>query len=219
MILSGGVAHDYEATSNMLSRILGRVNIESEITEDISFLESSELRRFSLLTLNCVRWSCRQTPNWKDWAFVVSSEQQKGMLRFLEDGKGLMALHAAIISFDTWPGYREILGGYWKWGESSHGPYQGGYKMCIVDRHHPITMSVGDFEVHDELYHTLHITKPVHLLVMTLWEERIQPIAWTTECGSARIYYNALGHGVESFQCEEFQQLLLRGALWVSKEL
>jgi len=149
----------------------------------------------------------------------MSSEQQEGILRFLKSGKGIMALHAAIINFDTWPEYREILGGYWKWEDSSHGPYQSGYEMYIVNQHHPITRGVGDFEIYDELYHTLHITKLIHLLVMTLWEERIQPIVWTTKYVSARIYYNALGHGVESFQCEEFQQLLLKGALWVSKEI
>lgn len=216
LILTGGVAHDYEVTSKMLSDILKKGNVQSKITDDFNILKSPKLQRFDVLTLNCVRWSCKQTPQWKDWAFVVSSDQKEGIMRFLKARKGIMALHAAIINFDTWSEFRKVLGGYWKWSESSHGPYQRGYKMYIMDHDHPITHGIQDFEIHDELYHTLHITKPIHLLVATLWEEKLQPIAWITQYNSARIYYNALGDGVESFQCKEFQQLLIQGALWVS---
>lgn len=219
LILSGGVAHEYQVTSRIISEILVKGNIDSEITEDLSILESSRLLEFDLLTLNCVRWSCQQTPDWKDWAFTIGPEQQKGLLRFLGIGKGMMALHAAVINFDTWPEYREILGGYWSWGESSHGPYRSGYRMHIVDGHHPITEQIGDFSIHDELYHSLHFTKLVHPLVITIWGEKIQPVAWTTEYGVTRIYYCALGHGIESFRSEEFKRLLLRGALWSSREI
>jgi len=216
LILSGGVAHEYQVTSQMISEILAKGNIDSEITEDLHILESSQFLEFDLLTMNCVRWSCQQTPDWKDWAFTIVPEQEKGLLKFLGMGKGMMALHAAVINFDTWLEYREILGGYWSWGESSHGPYRGGYRMHIVDRHHPITEQIGDFSIHDELYHSLHFTKLVHPLVITLWEGRIQPVAWTTEYGGARIYYCALGHGRESFRSVEFKELLLRGSLWCS---
>jgi len=217
LILSGGVAHDYKTTSALLAEVLGTACIESEVTEDLNILKNPHLLDFDVLTLNCVRWSCRQTPDWKEWAFEIDSEQQVGLLNFLKAGKGLMAIHAAIINFDTWPQYGQILGGYWEWGKSSHGPYQPGYKMHIVDRQHSITRGVEDFEIHDELYHTLHMTKPVHVLITTFWETKIQPIAWTTEYGPARIHYNALGHGPQSFRCEPFQRLLQQGVLWASK--
>jgi hypothetical protein len=214
--MSGGVAHDYLFTSKMLADILSKVDIESEITEDLGILEEDRLQQFQVMTLNCVKWSCSQTPEWSDQSCEISPGQQAGLLKFLASGKGLVAIHAASINFDTWPEYGQILGGQWTWGRSSHGPY-GLYKMHVENTHHPITQHVSDFEIYDELYHTLSITGDVDVLVTTVWEERVQPIVWTNTYGPSRIHYNALGHSPESFECKPFQKLLCQGILWASK--
>jgi len=215
LILSGGVAHDYASTSKMLVKILDEASIESETVEDFKILTEERLQRFDVLTLNCVRWSCKQNPEWSDWAFEISPEQIAGILKFLRSGKGLVAIHAASINFDTWPEYGEILGGHWTWGHSAHGPYQL-YKIHVVDASHPIMRSVTDFEISDELYHTLTITGDIHVLATSVWEEKVHAIAWTNAYGTARIYYNALGHDLKSFECRPFQKLLRQGVLWAS---
>ncbi len=110
----------------MLSDILKGANVESQTSEDISILKDKDLQDFDIITLNCVRWSCSQTPGWEQWAYEISPQEQDGILGFLGAGKGLLALHAAPINFDIWPEYQKILGGYWEWGKSVHGPYQPG---------------------------------------------------------------------------------------------
>jgi type 1 glutamine amidotransferase len=144
---------------------------------------------------------------------------QQGFLNFLASGKGLVSLHAAAINFDTWPEYAQMMGGIWEWGKAGHGPYRPGWWMSIVDPHHPITEGIDDFEIHDELYHTLTITRLVHPLLMTLWDGKLQPMAWVTDYGTARIHYNALGHGPETFRCEPFREMLRRGVLWAAKRI
>lgn len=218
LILSGGVAHDYGATSKILVEILEKGEIESEVVEDFSILGTERLQQFHVLTLNCVRWSCRQTPEWSDWAFEIMPEQRTGVLKFLSSGKGLVAIHAASINFDTWPEYGEILGGQWAWGHSGHGPYQL-YEINVVDSCHPIMKGVTDFVINDELYHSLTIIGDTHVLTTSIWEKNAQAISWVNIYGSARIYYNALGHSPESFECKQFQHLLRQGTLWASKAI
>src|SRR5437868_48546 len=123
LILSGGVAHDYARTSPMLADILSEVGIASDIHEDFDVVENGKLQQYDLLTLNCVRWTCSKTPDWREqWGFAPSEAAQQGFLEFLSQGKGLLALHAATICFDDWPEYHNILGAWWKWGVSGHAP-------------------------------------------------------------------------------------------------
>ena len=215
LILSGGVAHDYAVTSPMLATILQHGGITAEITERLHDLTEARLHDFDVLILNCVRWSAEWSDG-PDGVYRFGDDARRNVIDFLESGKGLVALHAATINFDDWPAYRDILGGCWEWEHAGHGPYQPGWMMHIVDRAHPITQGIDDFEIHDELYHTLTLTRHVHTLMTTLWNGKLHPMAWTTSYGPARIHYNALGHGLETFRHPSFQQMLKQGVLWAA---
>ena len=218
LVLSGGVAHDFEETSARLVDVLVEVGVRCDVDEEVSSLARPGLANYDLVVLNCVRWSCAQNPNWREWEYRISEAEQDGLLGFLRQGKGLMALHAATINFDAWPEYAEVLGGRWEWEQTGHGPYQPGWRVHVVDREHPITRGVDDFEIHDELYHTLTITRHVHVLMTCLWGGRLQPMAWVQNYGGARVHYNALGHGVETFENPSFRKLLQQGALWTARQ-
>ncbi len=205
LILSGGPYHPYRETTPILRDYLnasGRV--EATDTEDLSLLK--DLSQWDVLVLHCLRFSGEGTQ--------LEQSQIEGIKRHLEQGKGLVAIHAAALTFDTWPEYRQILGGFWEEGKSQHAPYQPGVAIHIVDRSHPITQEVPDFSLHDELYHTLTMTDHVHLLMTAFWNGRIEPMGWVKEYGPARVHYNALGHGVETYQSRELLQLLLQGIEW-----
>ncbi|MBI4553950.1 MAG: ThuA domain-containing protein [Candidatus Latescibacteria bacterium] len=215
LILSGGVAHDYATTSPMLVDILSEAGIVAEMTDKLADLARPDLHEFDVLTLNCVRWPTEWATG-PDGPYQLGEAERRTVLDFLASGNGLVALHAATINFDDWPAYREIVGGYWEWNVTGHGPYQPGWAMHIVDREHPITRDIEDFSIHDELYHTLTITRHVHTLMTTLWDGRLQPMAWTTTYGPARVHYNALGHGPDTFRCEPFRRMLQQGVRWAA---
>lgn len=219
LILSGGVAHDYTETSPILANILGEVGIESEIHEDFTIVEDGSLQRFDMLTLNCARWTCDQTPNWRDeWHFELSDRAREELLKFFANGKGMLALHCATICFDDWSEYRKILGAWWEWGYSGHAPYQE-HKMYIRSNPHPITAGLEDFVIKDELYTNPKIFDSVHPLIDAAWKGGRHPILWLREYGQARICYNAMGHGVEAFEHPTNRILLQKGALWISRKL
>ena len=219
LILSGGVAHDYARTSAMLSEILAEAGIESDIREDFRAVEDGSLQRYDLVVLNCARWTCNQTPQWRDqWQFELSDAARKGLLEFLAQGKGLLALHAATICFDDWPEYRKILGVWWEWGESGHAPHQK-HAMRVRTDAHPLVKGIHDFEIVDELYTDPRITDKVEPLIEAEWEGKRHPILWIRQYGKARVCYNALGHGVQAFANPVFRLLLQRGALWAGNRL
>jgi len=170
-----------------------------------------------MLTLNCVRWTCHQTPLWRDeWHFELSSRAREELLNFFAKGRGMLALHAAPICFDDWPEFRRILGAWWEWGHSDHAPLQD-HKIHIRSDQHPITKGLEDFIIKDELYTNppLRILDSVEPLVDAVWEKVSHPILWLRKYGQSRICYNAMGHGVEAFEHPTNRILLQRAAMWI----
>lgn len=219
LILSGGVAHDYSKTSLLLMGILEEAGVESDIHEDFSIVEDGSLQDFDILTLNCVRWTCDQTPNWRDeWHFELSSKARQELLNFFTKGRGMLALHCATICFDDWPEFRNILGAWWDWGHSGHAPLQD-HAMHIRSASHPITQGLADFVIRDELYTNPRIFDSVEPLIDAAWQSVRHPILWLREYHGARICYNAMGHGVEAFEHPVNRVLLQRGGLWVLGKL
>jgi uncharacterized protein len=214
LILSGGVAHDYAATSPLLAASLQKIGISSEIHERFDVVEDGRLHGFDLLTINCVRWTCDQTPAWRDeWHFELSEAARAGFLQFLATGKGLLALHCATICFDDWPEYRQILGGWWEWGHSGHAPYQV-HPMHIADASHPITRGMSDFDLMDELYTGPRTVEEPRPLMTADWEGESHPMLWLREYKGAPVCYLAPGHGVETFASPTYETILQRCALW-----
>jgi type 1 glutamine amidotransferase len=104
LILSGGVAHDYTTTSPLVREILSEKGISSEISTKIDPIEDGSLNQYDMLTLNCIRWTCSQPEvpdKWrKEWTSHLSETARENLQSFLDQGKGLLALHAATICFD-----------------------------------------------------------------------------------------------------------------------
>ncbi|HIJ65495.1 MAG TPA: hypothetical protein HPP77_06030, partial [Candidatus Hydrogenedentes bacterium] len=152
LILSGGPAHEYALTSPMLSDVLVEVGIDCHVHDEFTVVEDGSLDAYDLVVLNCARWTCDQTPEWRDeWHFSLSEAARKALLDFLDAGKGLLALHAATLCFDDWPEYRKILRAWWDWGHSGHAPAQP-HAINVYTDAHPIVHGVEDFEIIDELY-------------------------------------------------------------------
>jgi type 1 glutamine amidotransferase len=215
LVLSGGVAHPYDITSEQLREILSRAGFRSSISSDPDILGSSSTEEFDLLVLNCVRWTCDQTPQWADeWRYIMPQENREGMLRHMENGGGLLALHAATICFDDWPEFRNIIGAWWEWGLSGHAPY--GLHEMRVRQTHPIVEGIPDFAIMDELYTDPQLVEPIDPLITAVWEDREHPMLWTKSYAGGRVCYCALGHDEESFDNEWFRRIIYRASIWAA---
>ena len=118
------------------------------------------------------------------------------------------------MSFDVWPEYRQVLGGWWEWGHSGHAPLQA-HRVHVRTGAHPVVADIGDFTIHDELYIRPRLSGLVSALITGDWEGESHPLLWLREYGAARVCYSALGHGPEAFGHDVYRLVLQRAALWL----
>lgn len=154
----------------------------------------------------------------------ISEEEKQGFLGFLKAGKGLVAVHHCIASYQAWPEFTEILGGKYmlEAGEvagQSHGASTFKHDIPLLirieDREHPVMHGFDDFMIFDEGYGNLYLSPDAHVLMTTDHAEASTAMAWTNTYEQARVVYIQPGHGVEAFRHPMFQRLIENAVHWV----
>lgn len=219
LILTGGHTHSFPIAAPALARLLAEHGIESMIDDDIEgALAEMEARQPELLTVYALRWSMRDNekhaPYRASWAFSLSHRGRDAIESHLVRGGGLLALHTAIICFDDWAAWKDILGGAWVWGRSSHPPC-GPVEVEPADHAHPLVRDVQGFTLDDEVYGNLKFAPDV----VPLLRARAQggdwhPVLWTHHAGRGRVVVDALGHDAKAFEHPEHRRIVARAALW-----
>ncbi|MFI6294072.1 ThuA domain-containing protein [Nonomuraea sp. NPDC050790] len=213
LILSGGLFHDFDATSAALAEVLAEVGVESEITEDVAGA-LSEPTEVPLITVNTLRWRMeldRFADQRARWRFVLPAQARTTLLDHLDRGGGLLCMHTASICFDDWQGWPRVLGGCWSWPKSHHPPL--GWTSVRVHGGHPIVAGLRDFDLVDEVYSDLDVLPDVRPLASA----NGQPLVWARPVRRGRVVYDALGHDTRSYDNEVHRTLLRRAALWLLK--
>jgi len=145
-------------------------------------------------------------------------------------GRGIVFLHHALGSFPDSPEYRAIVGGRYKYPSERnpdlpHSSYHMNERQhfTIVDRSHPITCAIADFDMLDEAYDGLEIDPGSHILMKSDFPKRTPAAAWISSYAQKRVAYIQPGHGSaflppdhgpSSYQNESFKRLLERAILW-----
>jgi hypothetical protein len=89
-------------------------------------------------------------------------------------------------------------------------------KVTVVDREHPITRGLDDFEIHDETYGGYFTSSNVHVLLKTDHPKNDPSLAWTTQYGKSRVFYLMLGHDRLAWENPAYSKLLDRGIRWAA---
>ncbi|MBW3605886.1 MAG: ThuA domain-containing protein [Actinobacteria bacterium] len=219
LLISGGVAHDFTATSRMVADILTEVDIASEITDDVE----SGLRRLAdepvdLVTVNALRWRMEGAERYAhlsdEWGLSLSDAARAALVGHLDAGRPLLALHAAAICFDDWDHWGFIVGARWDWGRSTHPPVSEAAITVRTDAH-PIVAGVDDFEIVDEVYGFMAEQPDIEPLALSAHGGRDHPLLWArTLPGGARVVYDALGHDERSLAHPSHRRIVRRAAAW-----
>ena len=219
VVLTGGIFHPFHATSSHLGQVLADRGIETRIFQDVEAgLACVRDAKPALLTVNALRWRMagdKYDPYRDAWRFELSAEGQRTIEEHVRGGGGLLGLHTASICFDAWPGWGDVLGADWIWGESYHPPL-GRIEAAPTAEPHPITDGLGAFSVDDEVYTKLSLRDDVRgLLEASPGDgEGPQPLLWARAFGDGRVVYDALGHDVDSLAEPTHARILVRSALW-----
>lgn len=156
-----------------------------------------------------------------DMVQEISEAEKAGFEQLVKEGIGLVFLHHAIVSYQDWDFYRNILGGrYIENGQPSQtqSTYQHDVRFDaeIVNKNHPITQGMEDFEIDDEVYGEVFISPEVNPLIRTSHPESMSLLMWAQEPNpNTRSVYLQPGHGPGLFADSRYRELLKRSIEWV----
>lgn len=215
LVLSGGVGHDFPATSNLLAELLVEEGVEATVTEDLEGgLAEADV---DLLVVNALRWrmAAERYAHLRDAeAFRLSVRGRTRIRGHVDAGRPLLAVHTAAICFDDWPEWGRIVGGAWNWERSSHPPLSDA-AVAVRTGVHPVVDGVGDFTIADEVYGFLDLQPDVAPLATSPHGGAEHPLLWARTAGPARVVYDALGHDERSYAQPDHRRLLRQAVRWL----
>lgn len=200
--------HQWEESTKLVQAILEKTGrFDLTLSTDKEVFASPKLGEYDAIVLSYGFWN---EPD-------PSDEGKAGLLNYVKNGGGVVALHFACSSFQDWTEYGDLLGRCWKKGVGGHGPY-GEFTVNIKDAEHPVTAGLKDFKIEDELYAKLSGDAEIQVLAEAYsdWSKAVEPIVFVKSHGKGRVVHNVLGHGLDSKQNDSYQKLLCRGVEWAA---
>ena len=155
----------------------------------------------------------------------ITPEQQKAFVALLEKGIGVVSLHHNMGAHRDWDEFTKIIGGRFILNEAtidgqqykkSTWSHDEQLKVTVVDKEHPITKGLEDFEIHDETYGGYYTAPDVHLLLKTDHPKNDPELAWTKTYGKSRVFHLMLGHDRHAWENPNFPKILLQGIRWAA---
>ena len=219
--------HDWHGTTPVLRKLLeesGR--FEVRVTEEFRGAGAETLAPYDVVVLS---YYDARKPELR-WGERTDS----ALLNYVRSGKGLVVYHFAMAAFDGWTEYEKMCAANWR-PNNGHHSARHDYTVTIKDQEHPITrgMKATFPQANDELYANLKWQPEgrVHVLA-TAWDDHSlykpgekqpipgtglsQPMLWTVNYGSGRVFVTAMGHDAEAMKLPGFVATLTRGTEWAA---
>ena len=141
-----------------------------------------------------------------------------------QDGHGFIGIHSAADTFKNYEPYWDMVGGTF----NGH-PWGAGNTVTITvhEPDHPVMKPFGtEFTIREEIYQYRNWQPEKVRVLMSLNMEQCQPkrpwhvpVAWVKRYGEGRIYYNNLGHNVETWTNRAFLESIAAGVRWIRGDL
>lgn len=200
-MLVGGSWHDAAGFAGVVLPWLTRDGWDASVTDDPARLAAiAALNPEATLLYTCYD---EHTPLHHEPAHL------RALTQWVEQGGGLLALHASAVAARTAPELRRLLGGAFV----AHPPKQR-FRVRPSRAAHPLIAGLDSFEVEDEPYRC-ELQADVEVLLESAIDGAREPIAWSRAAGAGRVLYLALGHDRAAWEIPVFRELVLRGLRWV----
>jgi len=201
-------AHRWQENSQAIrSALAGSERFDVRVSEDPEILATSIAERYDVVVLNYCNWE-KPSP---------SKQALEGLAGFVRGGKGLVVIHFSSGAFPDWPEYARLIGRVWD-KVRTHDPY-GSFRVEVVDKKHPITRLLSDFDITDELYFCL--TGDAEIKVLLTARSKVtgkdEPMGFALNYGSGRVFHTPLGHDAKGLTSPGFVQLLRRACEWAAR--
>ena len=214
LIITGQNNHKWRLTTPVLKKTLEKTErFRVDVTESPQTYPPGDLVRYDVYLLNY---------NGERWGEAFD----KAFLENINQGKGVVVVHAANNPFADWHEYNLVIGRGWRRG-AGHGAFHA-FKVDITNKKHPITRGMPSSFEHaaDELYHRLTGPDKVQEKITFLAKARSakekggtgkkEPMAWVLRYGEGRVFHTPMGHAASSMESLGFQTFLRRGTEWAT---
>jgi len=202
-------AHPWREISETTREILVKSGkFDVKVCEDPLILESATaLNAYDVIVFTICSRRLAELPG----------QAQENLLNYVKGGKGFFVQHLATASFPKWEEFGKLCGRKWIMGTSGHGP-RAVFEAKVVDKEHPITAGLSNFETDDELYAKLQGTGEIHVLVQadSDWSKKTEPLVFTLPYGKGRVVQNAFGHDRKALMTPNVQTIITRGVEWAA---
>jgi len=135
--------------------------------------------------------------------------------RYIRGGGGMCLSHFACGAMEEWPQFVELSGRVWNGqGHDKRGPFT----VRVMDKDHPITRGLDDFQTDDELYFCLKGSPEIHLLcdAHSKRKKADHPQAFVIHPDKGRVFLCTLGHDVRAYDAREVKQLYRQATAWAA---
>jgi len=156
----------------------------------------------------------------------ISNDEQAAFLKLLEQGKPMLFLHHALVSYQEWDEFQNIVGGRYYDQERYKNTPENGFSTYLHDTNipvrllapeHPVTSGLKDFTLFDEVYGNTWVSPDVTPLLGTDHPESSPIIGWEHTYGASKVIYLQPGHGKSSYENPNYRRLLQNALLYLSK--
>ncbi|MCL2103799.1 MAG: ThuA domain-containing protein, partial [Kiritimatiellaeota bacterium] len=220
LILSGANNHDWKGTTTALALILVEdPRFEVTTTETPWKMMPADLANFDVLISNWNTWDKKEEERKKyEW----DDEMKAAFLKWFKGGGGFFVLHSGSSMFYDWDDYHKLTAG--AWGPETFHPHNQKFTLNVVDKEHPVTKGMTDFETFDEPWQKISNPNPNrHVLMSGVVSKEnkgsgeVEPFVFVTQTDKGRCFTLLLGHDAKMMQDSEgCKQLILRGTAWAA---
>lgn len=216
LILAGANNHDWRSTTPALKQILEAGSLcVVEVETNVAGMRPGAFNNFDAVLSNFNTFGSKGNPGQ-----VWDAGMRAAFVKFIQEGHGLVVLHAGSAVFYDWPEFQQIAGATW-------GKHTGHGKMHTNEIHfvgtpHPITTGLKDFTTFDEFWQNTQVAPGVRTLAAVTpspefgGSGKAEPVAFASEFGRGRGFTLLLGHNAAAMESEGFKQLLRRGTEWAA---
>ena len=173
------------------------------VTEDLTQLNIENLQQYDLILNN----SLFRTP---------TNEQLGAFYHSVREGTPYLALHTGLATFLNSDQYAQMIGGHFLGWDSRQllnvHTFDAWYGYDYNDQtQHPITRSLANFQIEDELYLMHTNTDDMDVIARA----QHHPVLWIRTWGSGKVMGLAVGHGEKEGQNPGYRRLLQNSVRWL----
>ncbi|WP_334175875.1 ThuA domain-containing protein [Pseudoxanthobacter sp.] len=208
LVVSGGYAphRPQEAAARLAALLQPAMTVVH--ADSLSAYDDEDLESYDLIV-----------PNWTLGEMSVATS--KRLCAAVAAGVGFGGFHGGMVDgFRDNERFRFLAGG-------AYAAEPGGvrdYTVTITAPEDPVVAGIGDFPYRSEQYY-LHVDPAVEVLAATRFNAEpypwldgvMMPVVWKKRFGSGRVFFSALGHVPEEFDCRPMAEILRRGLLWAAR--